>query len=344
MNARRIVLALGVACLAATNSASSRAQHLDVLVQDLDGRLATGSADFNAGSWTLGRRVYASEFDSDYAVSNPGFNALGSTSPSLPAGAAGLPAGAALAWDFLPLKIDGVLANLFYWNGASPEAVSFGVLPGPNYELSLFGRNADAGVNGGPEFVPGEVIEITAASGGIHSHRFFFLDSGDNNATTTPADGIYLMAMRLRMEGLDRSLATYFVWGTPGSTLPALQAAEAWIEDRVDLLAPDFAADFDGDLDVDGADFLTWQQNLGRTETARLSQGDANGDRAITMTDLAVWRDQYGLNLQNYPGAGAVTAAATAIPEPTTIALATACCLLTICCSRRRSSSRACRP
>jgi hypothetical protein len=340
MNALRIALVIVTSALAADVCA----QHVDVLVQDLDGRLATGSANVTAGSWSLGRRVYSAEFDSDYAVSNPGFNALAANSPSLPAGSAGLPGGAALSWDFLPLKIDGLLANLFYWNGASPAAVDFGALPGPNYELSLFGRNADVGVAGAPDFVPGDVIEITATNGGIHAHRFFFLDSGDNNATTSPADGIYLMAMRLRMADLDRSLATYFVWGTPGSTLPALQAAEAWIEDRVDLLAPDFAADFDGDLDVDGADFLTWQQNLGRTETARLSQGDANGDRAITMTDLAVWRDQYGLNLQNYPGAGAVTAAATAIPEPTTIALATACCLLTICCSRRRSSSRACRP
>lgn len=336
MNARRIALSIGVAILASTTADRLRAQHLDVLVQDLDGRLATGAADWTAGSWTLGRRVYAAEFDSDYAVSNPGFNALAANSPSLPAGSAGLPGGAALSWDFLPLKIDGVLANLFYWNSASPATVDFGALPGPNYELSLFGRNADVGVDGAPEFVPGDVIENTAANGGIHSHRFFFLDSGDNNAATTPADGIYLMAMRLRMAELDRSLATYFVWGTPGSTLPALQAAEAWVNDRVDLLAPDFAADFDGDLDVDGADFLVWQQHLGIAADARLSQGDADGDGAVTAADLALWSDQFGLNLQTYPGAASAAASGAAAPVPEPSSLALAAIVVTIAATARR--------
>ncbi len=337
MTAQRIALLfIAASTLAEAGASHARAQHFDVLVQDLDGRLATGSADWTAGSWTLGRRVYASEFDSDYAVSNPGFNALASNSPSLPVGSDGLPAGAALGWDFLPLKIDGVLANLFYWNGANPAAVEFGPLPGPAYELSLFGRNADAGVDGAPEFVPGDVIEITAANGGIHAHRFFFLDSGDNNAVTTPADGIYLLAMRLRMAELDRSLATYFVWGTPGSTLPALQAAEAWVEDRVDLLAPDFAADFDGDLDVDGADFLAWQQNLGVVEGARLAQGDADGDGAVTAADLAVWSDQFGLNLQTYPGGVSAAGGGVAAPVPEPGGVARVAVAVTIAAAARR--------
>jgi autotransporter-associated beta strand protein len=70
-------------------------------------------------------------------------------------------------------------------------------------------------------------------------------------------------------------------------------------------------ADFDGDGDVDGADFLTWQQNLGGA--GGLAQGDANGDSMINGDDLMIWRGQFG-------GEGAV-ASASAVPEPASAAL-----------------------
>ena len=53
--------------------------------------------------------------------------------------------------------------------------------------------------------------------------------------------------------------------------------------------------DFDGDNDVDGADFLTWQRDL----------GDA--------TNLGIWQDNYGT------GALAAAAGAAAVPEPTSM-------------------------
>lgn len=64
-------------------------------------------------------------------------------------------------------------------------------------------------------------------------------------------------------------------------------------------------ADFDGDGDVDGADFLTWQRGLGTA--GGQSQGNANGDSIIDGADLAIWRSQFG---------PAAVAAAGAIPEP----------------------------
>src|SRR5690606_14384856 len=95
----------------------TQAQHADVLVQVVDGRLATGSADFDSGAWTLGKRVYSAEFSSIFSVNDPGFNALAAGSPSLPAGASALPGSASLRFDFLPLKIDSVMQNLFFWDG-----------------------------------------------------------------------------------------------------------------------------------------------------------------------------------------------------------------------------------
>jgi hypothetical protein len=66
-------------------------------------------------------------------------------------------------------------------------------------------------------------------------------------------------------------------------------------------------ADFDGDLDVDGTDFLIWQQGLGIDEMAEHYQGDADYDQAVDSVDYDVWRAQYG----TAPSGGA-----TAVPEP----------------------------
>jgi hypothetical protein len=52
-------------------------------------------------------------------------------------------------------------------------------------------------------------------------------------------------------------------------------------------------ADFDGDSDADGADFLTWQRNLGRTNVLT-GLGDANGDHKVNSGDLAAWKAGFG--------------------------------------------------
>ena len=53
------------------------------------------------------------------------------------------------------------------------------------------------------------------------------------------------------------------------------------------------SADFDGDNDVDGADFLTWQRGLGQPNAAA-SAGDANGDGQVNSVDAGIWRQQFG--------------------------------------------------
>ena len=319
------MLLFGVAMVACVGQCAD-AQHADVLVQAVDGRLATGSADFDSGEWTLGRRVYPSEFGSIYSVNDPGFNALTVGSPSMPAGATELPGNTSLGWDFLPMKIDDSLANLFYWDGlgSTEQDIDFGDLPGLDYRLELYGRNNIVGVDGSPTAVPGDVINDTGADGSLHTHRFFFLDSGNQNATTTPVDGIYLASARMTMTGFDRSQPIYFVFGTPGSTLAALQAAETWLTNRVDDLAPDFNADFNDDFVVDGADFLIWQRNLGATD-ALLSAGDADRDGVVAAGDLAVWQEEFGLSFETFPGAQSLppTSMATqAVPEPSALTLA----------------------
>jgi hypothetical protein len=69
-------------------------------------------------------------------------------------------------------------------------------------------------------------------------------------------------------------------------------------------------ADFDNDGDVDGADFLTWQRNVGAA--GGNSQGDADGNGQINGLDLAAWRAEFG---------PAAAAAVGAVPEPSTVLL-----------------------
>jgi hypothetical protein len=71
--------------------------------------------------------------------------------------------------------------------------------------------------------------------------------------------------------------------------------------------------DFDGDGDVDGADFLTWQRGLGLTGQPDATTGDADDDGDVDAADLALWQSNFG-------GVPAV-AAVGAVPEPASLAL-----------------------
>jgi hypothetical protein len=85
------------------------------------------------------------------------------------------------------------------------------------------------------------------------------------------------------------------------------------------------SSDFDGDLDVDGADYLTWQRGVGLQGTASFADGDANADFNVDRGDLAYWKGQFELS----------SAAAAAVPEPATACLAIGGAMLL---GRRRQS------
>lgn len=68
--------------------------------------------------------------------------------------------------------------------------------------------------------------------------------------------------------------------------------------------------DYDGDSDVDGADFLVWQRAYGAVGS---NPADGNNDNVVNGDDLTVWKNNFGAS-------GAVGAAA-AVPEPATAAL-----------------------
>jgi hypothetical protein len=69
------------------------------------------------------------------------------------------------------------------------------------------------------------------------------------------------------------------------------------------------AGDFDGDGDVDGADFVAWQTNFPKPSGATLAQGDADGDGDVDGADFVVWQTNFPFS----PGPGA-----SPVPEPAT--------------------------
>jgi hypothetical protein len=72
------------------------------------------------------------------------------------------------------------------------------------------------------------------------------------------------------------------------------------------------SGDFDGDGDVDGADFIAWQTNFPLETGATSAQGDANGDGHVDGADFAVWQSQFGSG----PGPGT-----SPVPEPSSVIL-----------------------
>ena len=321
-------------------SDGSMAQHADILVQEVNGRVMTGSANFEIYVNEVGPRTFQGEFGSapsgfdcggtcDYCIELPGYNTVSSTNPSLvpPPGESAyeLPERTYVEWDFVPMKVDGVVANLLYWDGsdssATPGAITkedvlFGMKPAPGYALEFAGQTATVAAAGEPTIVPGDIIVRTSSTGTMHEHRPYTLVDGDGDPDTDPVDGIYLVGFRLRVGELDRSQTAYIVFGTLFPTVDQLDAAYAWVQDHEDELAPDFGADFDGDLDVDLADLLQLQRGFGTTgEDARQVAGDADWNDLIDAADLAVWQQEFGASMDTFAGAFS-NAAILAVPEP----------------------------
>jgi hypothetical protein len=87
------------------------------------------------------------------------------------------------------------------------------------------------------------------------------------------------------------------------------------------------SGDFDGDGDVDGADFISWQTNYPTNSGATAAMGDANNDGDVDGADFAAWQTGF---TSGSPGSSPV-------PEPTTaISFATAIAALGVVAYRRR--------
>ena len=85
-------------------------------------------------------------------------------------------------------------------------------------------------------------------------------------------------------------------------------------------LVPALPADFNGNGVVDGADFLSWQRNFGKTGAIK-ADGDANGDGNVNAVDLTAWKTGYG-SVAGSTAAAAPAAFPAAVPFATAALLA----------------------
>jgi len=121
----------------------------------------------------------------------------------------------------------------------------------------------------------------------------------DPGTATLPGTNIYIGA-RHNARPTNNSQATYFFEGRIDEVAfwdsALTQENINWLQtNSLSSLPANLEGDFDGNLDVDGADFLSWQRDL----------GDA--------TNLGLWEDNFGFT-------GAVPAVST-VPEPSTFLL-----------------------
>ena len=141
------------------------------------------------------------------------------------------------------------------------------------------------------------------------------------NGSSLPTGKTIAAADGLKVGGVDISILANTTPGAskgiaflngPIQTL-TVGGTEFSVDDLV-LLPTAPRADFDSDLDVDGADFLAWQQNAGLATDATSAHGDTELDADVDGVDLVVWRRTFGTTAVS-------TSATVAIPEPATILL-----------------------
>ena len=87
-----------------------------------------------------------------------------------------------------------------------------------------------------------------------------------------------------------------------------IEGAFAYIN-AMEVIATTYSADFDENGKVDSADLLNWEIGFGINGTSMHSDGDANGDLLVNGTDFLEWQRQVGLG-------ASPASAAIALPEP----------------------------
>jgi hypothetical protein len=308
--ARFVLLITVASALLALGVQDLQAQHFDVLaVQDADGKILTGAADFDNDVLTLPYRLFDRDIG-DLAPgfgTDPGFNSV--SQEDLPPGVFALPGGTPLAFDIVRFPIfDSTPANLWYWDGIDDDAddnyledVVFAPASGTTLSMTIFGAGGGTAVaTGGNADVQGPTLQTTDANGGMHRHPNYQLSGG-------APGGAYLLSLRLEMPGLTRSDPVFLLFVTVENgdiNLDAYDAALEWAQDR--LLLP-------GDVNNDGIvnifDVGTVSEHWLQTEP----NGDANFDGAVNIFDVGTisehWMDT-------------TLGSAAAVPEPSSIVLA----------------------
>lgn len=189
--------------------------HADALVAlSPDGRLVTGTVDFDDQQFIEFTRVYEGEFElfDDTmgglvgTTDEPGFNGVAAGNATLPSGYSALGAGTTLSFDAGAFSIGDTRANLWFWDGTgevsfAPANIAVAITRSPS---SVFNATLDGSAND----VAGFDIADTEANGSLHQH----LDLTVANAQDAP-EGFYLWSFTLKTDTGLEALPVFFVHG-----------------------------------------------------------------------------------------------------------------------------------
>ncbi|MEZ6189802.1 MAG: hypothetical protein R3C45_00750 [Phycisphaerales bacterium] len=312
-----INLTAAVICLSV---AHVRADHVDILAYDLNGKIDTGYIDVDTGTTQTGARLFTESFTqvlpSLYGTTAPGFFS-NSAYPLLPS--------SDLSFDALAITHPDTLVdyNLLYWDGNG--TVDFGA-PAAGTTLQFRLSSAiNVSVDGSASDVAGFVIDGSSPDGVMHKHISY---SARGAGGTQPADGLYLAAISLGMPGLTDSDPVYLLFnadyqrdmqnnivyiGDAPQVDPNTESlAVAWIEQNL------INSTLPGDLNTDGFVGIgdlnivlgAWNQNV---SAGVWLDGDPSGDGFVGIEDLNAVLGNW--NAGTPPEDGSV------IPEPTTFLL-----------------------
>jgi hypothetical protein len=321
----RTCVLLGALLLTAV-FASSAAAVQDVMLQTMDGRVVTGIIDDQTGVGTLGTRVYRGQFLSSFLALNPGFFGLRTGDANMPPGAAGFPSQHEVSFDLLPMRIENVSSNLFYWDGSDANGggvdlsdVDFVVLEGISWNVRDDNSNWFA-ANGTDQLVPGGVIDRTSAdiwpdgvdSGSIHSHLALQLTDDDGDSGTSAPQGIYLVSWQARSIGFDTSDPFFFVFRTSTMLNAVRDVAANWVEANIETLisSSGLQGDYNNDGTVDAADYVLWRKGGPLLN-------EVHDPGTVSAEDYTEWRQRFG-NTDGGGGGGGALAGEQPVPEPAT--------------------------
>jgi T5SS/PEP-CTERM-associated repeat protein len=281
-----------------------------------------------AASLAIGAGAYVAAgsaielFDGDVIdVSGGGSAAVGQGPPQAEAGAVHVYVSGRLAGSGIVqgrVVSDGVVAP---GHSTGSLAIMGNYEQASGAELAIEVAGAAAGefdalnVSGSAILAPGAGLAVQLANG-------FIPQAGDSFAILTAASVVGQFAVP---DGLP-TLAAGLAWRV--AQLPTSVALE--------VFAP-LPGDFDSSGYVDAADLNAWENGFGLTTTAVRADGDADGDADVDGADFLSW--QWNL------GAAPSIAADAAVPEPSAwlqivTGLCAACGIAISTSSRRRSSAR----
>ncbi len=314
-------IAVVVAITGLVELAEVRAQ--DVMLQTSGGKIVTGSVDHTTAVATLGTRVFRGNFLSNYRSSDPGFYAFATGNVNLPAGAQGFPSNHDLYYDFVPMRWENAISNLMYWDGLDSNSdgldlndVNFSAATNVQWQVFDAGF-VPYGVDGSESAVSGGLIDRTSAdinpgdgvdTGSLHRHLLLQLSDLDDNPSTLPAAGVYMIALQARAAGYETSDPFLFVLRTSTLTNAARDLAVEWAQQNLETLVGQLgvAGDYNQDGYVDAADYVIWRKTVGTD--APMADGDGSG--LVDEPDYQLWRQAFGTATAGQGGGS------TAVPEP----------------------------